>query len=123
MGNIYLLRQSPLIFILFLQCAVLSAQTNAFKWSFKKFDKDSSGEITFRELKCDGFFKFDRNNNLKLSRFEFWRLKRYQKRELRRFEKILRKGLYAKYYKVALTPLIAYKPAKDTYKELYRFKK
>ncbi len=120
MGNNYRCKFLPPFIVLLCFCMQLSAQTNAYKWSFKKFDKDDSGEITFRELKCDGFFKFDKNNNLKLSRYEFWRLKKYQKRELKKFEKLLKRGRYAKYYRYALEPLIAYKPAEDTYKELFR---
>lgn len=112
----------PLIIFLLLSFYTI-AQTNAYHWSFKKFDKDSSGEITFRELKCDGFFEHDRNGNLKLSRIEFWLLKRYQKKAIRKFEKMLKKGIYSEYYKAALAPLITYKPAADTYSELYRFKK
>ena len=123
MGINYLFKFAPPLFTFLLFSALLSAQTNAYTWSFSKFDKDDSGEITFRELKCDGFFEFDKNRNLKLSRFEFWRLKRYQKRELKKFEKLLKQGVYAKYYRYALEPLIAYKPAADTYKELYRRKK
>ncbi len=122
MGNNDLFKFVPPFITSLCFCVLLSAQTNAYKWSFNKFDKDDSGEITFRELKCDGFFKFDKNNNLKLSRYEFWRLKRYQKRELKRFEKMLRRGIYSKYYRYALEPLIAYKPAADTYQELYRKK-
>ena len=123
MGNNYLFKFIPPFITLLLFSVLLSAQTNAYSWSFSKFDKDDSGEITFRELKCDGFFKFDKNNNLKLSRYEFWRLKRYQKRSLRKYEKLLKRGIYAKYYRRALEPLIAYKPASDTYQELYRLKK
>lgn len=123
MGKNDLLKLVPSIFPFLIFSAFLSAQTNAYTWAFKKFDKNGNGEITFRELKCNGFFKFDKNNNLKLSRYEFWRLKRYQKKELKKFEKLLKRGAFAKYYRHALEPLIAYKPAADTYQELNRFKK
>ena len=110
MGNNY-----TIALLLILLNTIAYSQTNAYKWTFNKFDKDRSGEITFRELKCNGFFKYDKNGNLKLSRFEFWRLKNYQKRQLRQYERILKRGLYTKYFKHALQPLVSYKPEADTY--------
>lgn len=116
-------RKLPFVLVLCILCTGpvgLWAQQNAFKWTFSKFDKDQSGEVTFREFKCHAFFRFDRNRNMKLNRFEFWRLKQNQKRALRRFERTIRKGFYPKYYISAMRPNHQLHVSKDGIAELSR---
>lgn len=95
----------------------LTAQ-NGTTWSFRKIDKNNDKRISFQEFKSLKFHNFDKNHDSTLSRYEFRRLKRYYAHEQRKLKKAMKKGLYVRYYKYALEPLVTYHSPEENFVEL-----